>query len=94
MTEFSIGIISESLKYNNSLTNIIKNEYDIVICSLNYLNSCEYKDIITSNPSKKYQYLPIVTNCINYLYLQVIINILRVGGRCALIIPYDADLNS
>lgn len=81
-----------NLENGDSIRNPINNKYDIVLANPPFgIKGLNYKEI---NIPNKDSYLPIESSNAVSLFLQVIINILKVNGRCAIVLPDGKDLNS
>ncbi len=81
-----------NLENGDSIRNTIDNKYDIVLANPPFgIDGLNYKEI---NMTNKDSYLPIESKNAVSLFLQVIINILKVNGRCAIVLPDGKELNN
>ncbi len=81
-----------SLQRGDSIRSPINDKYDIVLANPPFgIDGLNYSEI---NIPDKEKYLPIKSNSAVPLFLQVIIYILKVGGRCAVILPNGKELQS
>lgn len=87
----STGHLFSNIKLGDSIRNSIEGKYDIVLANPPYgIKGLNYIGIENINRDK---YLPIKSNSAVPLFLQAIINILKINGRCAIILPNGKDLN-
>ncbi len=86
----SSGRLFNTLELEDSIRKTITNKYDIVVANppfgIKGLNYDEIRD------SLKFEYLPIKSKNAVSLFLQAIIYILKVGGRCGVVLPDGQDL--
>ena len=88
----SSGHMFSGLEYGDSIREPIENKYDIVLANPPFgIKGFEYGEII--NPLRD-EYLPIMTRNAVHLFLQAIIYILKVNGRCAVVFPNGKELFS
>jgi len=86
----SSGQSFTTLECGDSIRNTITNKYDIVLANPPFgIKGLEYDEII--DPLKN-EYLPIKTKSAVPLFLQAIIYMLNINGRCAVILPDGQDL--
>jgi len=83
----SSGHIFTNLENSNPVSNPIESKYDIVLAAPTS------KDIIKQYRANN-DYLPIKSNSIVSLFLQIIIYILNINGRCAIVFPDGKELFS
>lgn len=91
----SSGHTFETLECGDSIRNPIKNKYDIVLANPPFgIKGMNYDTINTAiNGTNKQDYMPIKSNSAIPLFLQAIISILKINGRCATVIPNGQDLS-
>jgi type I restriction-modification system DNA methylase subunit len=86
----SSGHMFNNLEKDDSIRNHITNKYDIIVTNppfgIKGLNYDEIPDLY------KYEYLPIKTNNAVSLFLQAVIYILKINGRCGIVLPDGQDL--
>lgn len=80
----SSGHIFTNMELLNSITNPIIKKYDIVLTNPPYGIKLNYSDI---KFDLKNDYIPIKTNNSVSLFIQLIIYILKINGRCCIIVP-------
>lgn len=86
----STGHMFDALEKGDSIRDPIKKKYDIVLANPPFgIKGLTYENIICEDKDK---YLPIKSNSAVPLFLQAIIRILNVGGRCAVVIPCGQEL--
>jgi restriction endonuclease S subunit len=86
----SSGHIFNGLEYGDSIKQLISNEVDIVIANPPFgIKTLKYEKI---DSHLKREYVPIETSNAVSLFLQIIIYILKINGRCAIVIPKGKDL--
>lgn len=80
------------LENGNSLKNPIYKKFDNIMANPPFgIKGLKYKDILNSVNK---EYIPIETNNAVSLFLQTIINMLKIDGKCAIVVPYGQDLFS
>jgi type I restriction enzyme S subunit len=90
MLIYSGHIFSKTLEKGDSIRDTITNKYDIVLANPPFgIKGLTYKDI---HNSLRDEYLPIETNNAVSLFIQAIIYILKINGRCAVVLPDGQDL--
>jgi len=90
MLIYSGHIFSNVLEKGDSIRDTITNKYDIVLANPPFgIKGLIYKDI---HNSLRDEYLPIETNNAVSLFIQAIIYILKIDGRCAVVLPDGQDL--
>jgi type I restriction-modification system DNA methylase subunit len=86
----SSGHMFDNLEKDDSIRNHITNKYDIIVTNppfgIKGLNYDEIPDFY------KYEYLPIKTNNAVSLFIQAVIYILKINGRCGIVLPDGQDL--
>jgi type I restriction enzyme M protein len=88
----SSGHMFTSLESGDSIRNPITKKYDIVLANPPFgINGLEYDDI---SSTLRDEYLPIKTKNAVSLFLQAIIYMLKVKGRCAIVLPNGQELFS
>jgi len=86
----SSGQIFDSLKHKDSIRDKITDKYDIVLANPPFgIKGLNYDGIQIVG---KCDYLPIKSNSAIPLFLQLMIYILKINGRCATIVPDGQDL--
>lgn len=86
------GHMFEKLDRGNSISEPITTKYDVVLANPPFgIKGLIYNDI--QNPIKQ-EYLPIKTDNSVSLFIQVIIYMLKIGGKCAVVLPDGQDLFS
>lgn len=86
----STGHMFEALEYGDSIRNTITNKYDIILANPPFgIKGLNYNDI--SNHLRD-EYLPIKSSSSVPLFIQAIIYMLNINGRCAVVIPDGKDL--
>jgi type I restriction-modification system DNA methylase subunit len=102
----STGLVLETLEFGDTINRTVDN-HDKLFCKTPILNENKY-DIILTNPPygikgldynniqcyDKEHFIPIKSNSAVPLFLQSIIYMLKIGGRCALLIPDGQELFS
>ena len=80
------------LQKGDTIRDPITNKYDIVLANPPFgIDGLDYNDI---EHKLRNEYLPIKSNSAVPLFLQAIIYMLRIGGRCAVILPEGQELFS
>ena len=88
----SSGKMFNSLENGDSIRNPITNLYDIILANMPFgIDGLIYDEIL--HPLRN-EYIPIKTNSSVPLFLQAIISILNMNGRCAVVLPNGKDLHS
>jgi len=88
----SSGHMFDVLEKGDSIRNPITNKYDIVMANPPFgIDGLIYDDI---NHALRNEYLPIKSNSAVPLFLQAIIYMLKVNGRCAIVLPEGQELFS
>ncbi len=86
----STGHMFNSLEHGDSIRDPILKKYDIVLANPPFgIKGLNYDDITSEYRNT---YLPIKTNNAVPLFIQAIISILKIGGRCAVVLPDGQDL--
>jgi type I restriction-modification system DNA methylase subunit len=88
----SSGHVYKNLKRTDSIRNLITEKYDIVLANPPFGISGLKYDSFTF-PLKE-EYLPIKSGNAVSLFLQLIIYILKINGRCAIVLPNGKELFS
>jgi type I restriction-modification system DNA methylase subunit len=88
----SSGHMFNVLEKGDSIRNPITNKYDIILANPPFgIDGLTYNEIL--HPLRN-EYMPIKSNSAVPLFLQAIIYMLKVNGRCALVLPYGQELQS
>jgi len=88
----SSGHMFDALEKGDSIRSPITNKYDIILANPPFgIDGLDYNDI---EHKLRNEYLPIKSNSAVPLFLQAIIYMLRVGGRCAVVLPEGQELFS
>lgn len=88
----SSGHMFEELERGDSIRQPITMKFDNVLANPPFgINGLKYDDF---NNSIKRQYIPIKTDNAVSLFIQAIIYMLKVDGKCAIVLPYGQDLFS
>jgi type I restriction-modification system DNA methylase subunit len=88
----SSGHMFDKLERGDSIREPIKRKFDNILANPPFgLKGFEYANF---NASLKQEYLPIKSNGTVPLFIQAIISMLKVGGKCAVVIPYGSDVSS
>jgi type I restriction enzyme S subunit len=86
------GHIFKTIEMNDSIRNPITKKYDCIVANPPYgIKGLSYDKIKNTNRD---EYLPIVSNSAVPLFLEAIINMLNINGRCAIVIPNGQELFS
>ena len=86
----SSGHMFNVLEKGDSIHNPITNKYDIIIANPPFgIDGLTYNDIL--HPLRN-EYMPIKSNSSVPLFLQAIIHMLKVNGRCALLLPDGKEI--
>ena len=86
------GHMFEHLERGDSIRNPITNKYDIIFANPPFgIKGLKYDDF---NSSLKSQYLPIKSDNAVSLFIQAIIYMLKIDGRCVVVLPNGQDLFS
>ena len=86
----SSGHMFNVLEKGDSIRNPITNNYDIILANPPFgIDGLIYNEIL--HPLRN-EYMPIKSNSAVPLFLQAIIHMLRVNGRCAVVLPNGKDL--
>ena len=89
------GTISYKCVRQDSIRNPIKGQYDIVLANPPFgVKGLDYDNILF-NPDtvgfNKYDYIPIRSSKASVIVLQICIHLLKIGGRCAIVMPYSGQ---
>jgi type I restriction enzyme M protein len=88
----SSGHIFNVLEKGDSIRNPITNKYDIILANPPFgIDGLIYNEIL--HPLRN-EYMPIKSNSAVPLFLQAIIHMLKVNGRCAVVLPNGKELFS
>jgi len=88
----STGHMFDVLEKGDSIRNPITNKYDIILANPPFgIDGLDYMEITNK---LRNEYLPIKSNSAVPLFLQAIIYMLKIGGRCALVLPDGKELFS
>ena len=86
------GHMFQTIEMNDSIRNPINKRYDCITTNPPYgIKGLSYDKI--KNPNRD-EYIPIVSNSAVPLFLEAIINMLNINGRCAIVIPNGQELFS
>ena len=86
------GYTGYNLEKDDSIRNPIINKYDIILTNPPYgIDGLIYDEILHPLRNK---YMPIKSNSAVPLFLQLIINMLKINGRCAVILPNGQELSN
>ena len=86
------GHIFKTIEMNDSIRDPIEKKYDCILANPPYgIKGLTYDKI---KHKKRDNYLPIVSNSAVPLFLEAIINILNINGRCAIVVPNGQELFS
>jgi len=89
-TFISTSHFFDSISQGDSIRDPITEKYDIILTNPPFgIKGMDYKEM-TSN--LRDEYLPIKTNSAVPLFLQANIYSLKIGGRCAMVVPYGEEL--
>ena len=88
----SSGHMFNVLEKGDSIRNPITNKYDIILANPPFgIDGLTYNEIL--HPLRN-EYMPIKSNSAVPLFLQTIIHMLKVNGRCAVVLPNGKELFS
>ena len=88
----STGHAGKSLEWGDSIRDPIEKKSDIVLANMPFgIKGLDYDDIGNAS-GKKDEYIPVKTSSSVPLFLQAIVYMLKVGGRCAVVMPDGQDL--
>jgi type I restriction enzyme S subunit len=88
----SSGHMFNKLEKGDSIRNPITNKYDIVLANPPFgIKGLEYSEI---EDKMRDEYMPIKINSAVPLFLQAIIHMLNINGRCAVVLPDGQELFS
>ena len=88
------GNVFNSLEEGDSIREPIRNKYDIVLANPPFgIDGLDYFDIDNSGLGR-INYIPIKSHSAVPLFLQAIIHILNINGRCAVVLPRGQELFS
>ena len=86
------GHMFDVLEKDDSIRHSIDKKYDIILANPPYgIDGLNYSELPNG---LKNEYIPIKTNSAVPLFLQVIIHILKINGRCAVVLPEGQELFS
>jgi type I restriction enzyme M protein len=86
----SSGYMFNNLEKDDSIRNPIINKYDIILTNPPYgIDGLIYDEIL--HPLRN-EYMPIKSNSAVPLFLQAIIYMLKINGRCAVVLPNGQEL--
>lgn len=89
----SSGYTFETLERNDSIRIPIQKKYDIILANPPFgIKGLKYNEIQNNDVIKKETYIPIVSNSAIPLFIQAIIYMLKINGRCATVIPHGQEL--
>jgi type I restriction enzyme M protein len=88
----SSGHMFNVLEKGDSIRNPITNKYDIILTNPPFgIDGLIYNEIL--HPLRN-EYIPIKSNSAVPLFLQAIIHMLKINGRCAVVLPYGKEVSS
>ena len=88
----SCGHMLDNLQQGDSIRDPIRGKYDIVLANPPFgIKGLEYQEI-KNHDGIRDKYLPIESKSAVPLFLQAIISILKIGGRCAMVMPDGQEL--
>ena len=88
----SSGRMFKALEKGDSIRDPITNKYDIVLANPPFgIDGLTYDEILS--PLRN-EHMPISSGSAVPLFLQAIIHILKIGGRCAVVLPNGQELSS
>ena len=86
----STGQLFNNIHLGDSIRNTIEGKYDIVLANPPYgIKGLNYLEIENQNRD---EYLPIKCNSAVPLFIQAIIYVLKINGRCAIVLPNGVEL--
>jgi type I restriction enzyme S subunit len=86
------GHMFNTLEKGDSIRNPITNKYDIILANPPFgIDGLKYFEIVDS---LRNEYLPISSNSAVPLFIQAIVYMLNIGGRCAVVLPEGQELFS
>ena len=86
----SSGHMFDVLERDDSIRNPITKKYDVILTNPPFgIKGLNYDEIVS--PLRD-EYIPIKTNSAVPLFLQAIIHMLKVGGRCGIVLPDGQEL--
>ena len=89
------GTISYKCVRQDSIRNPIKGQYDIVLANPPFgVKGLDYDNILFDPDAvgfNKYDYIPIRSSKASVIVLQICIHLLKIGGRCAIVMPYGGQ---
>lgn len=89
----SSGHTFDTLERDDSIRNPITKQYDIILTNPPFgIKGMKYEEIKNVGNIKKENYIPIASNSAIPLFLQAIIHMLKIGGRCATVVPNGQEL--
>ena len=92
-TLISSGHTFDTLECGDSIRNPIPKQYDIILTNPPFgIKGIKYDEITDIYDVKKEDYIPIASNSAIPLFLQAIIHMLKIGGRCATVVPNGQEL--
>ena len=87
----SSGHMFNVLEKGDSIRNPITNKYDIILTNPPFgIDGLIYNEIL--HPLRN-EYMPIKSNSAVPLFLQAIIHMLKINGRCAVVLPYGKEVS-
>ena len=88
----STGRMCSGITLGNSIRNPIIKKYDIVLANPPFgIKGLTYNEI--ENPLRD-EYMPVKSSSAVLLFLQAIIYMLKIGGRCACVLPHGKEITS
>lgn len=86
------GMMFRCLERGDSIRDPITGKYDIVLANPPFgIKGLHYDDI---HSEWRNEYMPLASNSAVPLFLQAIISMLNIGGRCAVVLPAGQDISS
>lgn len=89
----STGHMFESIDCGDSIRSPIEHKYDIILANPPFgISGMNYNEIVSKNSISRDEYLPIKSSSAVPLFLQAMIYMLNINGRCAVVVPDGKDL--
>lgn len=91
----STGHMFEAIDCGDSIRNPIEKKVDIILANPPFgIKGLKYDEITSKNSISRDEYLPIKSTNAVSLFLQAMIYMLNINGRCAVVVPDGKDLFS
>lgn len=89
----SSGLVFENLERDDSIRNPIGTKYDIILANPPFgIKGMNYNGLNCGWRIKKEDYMPIPSNSAIPLFIQAMIYMLNINGKCATVVPDGQDL--